>query len=121
MRISNINWLSKSAKEAEIEISDGFYKLIVFSQPCEYKINQKIDDYIHPLEVKNLQKTSNEQVDILKLQRTSFGYKIIGTFNDAGNSLISVGNIKFQLSEPIPSWAREGDIIEFESIRFDLW
>lgn len=121
MKISDITWLSREAREAEIEITSGTHKIIVFSQPCDYEVNQKVYDCIHPLDVEYLQKSYSTQVEILELMDNYFSYKIIGVIADFEKSIISVGDIKFELSVPIPSWAGEGDFIEFESIRFDLW
>ncbi len=121
MKIIDINWLSKSAKEAEVIISDGIYSLSVFSQPCDYAKNQEINDCIHPLEVKNFRKSYEQITTIEKLTDSYFGYRIIGVLDNIDNAILSVGKIKLELNVLIPSWAQEGDYIEFESLRFDLW
>ena len=121
MIISNINWMSKSAKEAEILVSDGAHEIILFCYPCYYSENQNIEEYIHPLDVENFQKTIDNQVSIFKLANSYYGYKVVGIVESFDNSIIAVGELKFELSTPIPSWVAEGDLIEFESMRFDLW
>ena len=121
MKILNINWLSKEALEAEIEVSDGMHKMTVFSCPCEYENNQEINEYIHPLEVENFRKSFKSDIQIIKLSHSFFSYQIIGKIEKVPDGIISVGNLKFELSNSIPSWAEEGEIVEFESVSFDLW
>lgn len=121
MKISNINWISKSSQEAEVKINDGKHKITLYSQPCEYSVNQEIDENIHPLEVKNFRKSLELEVKVIKLSNAYYSYRIVGLVHDIDHAIISVGSLKFELNIPIPSWAEEGDLIEFDSIRFDLW
>jgi hypothetical protein len=55
------------------------------------------------------------------LADSHYGYNIIGLVDSLVDSIIIVGGLKFELDNPTPSWAEEGDLIEFESMRFDLW
>ena len=33
IKIENVNWLSKTAQEAEVCLSDGYFQIVCFSQP----------------------------------------------------------------------------------------
>lgn len=121
MIISNINWVSKSAKEAEVKVSDGQHEMILFCYPCDYSENQDTDEHIHPLEITNFQKSDESEVAISKTAGSHYAYKIVGLVDSLEDSIIIVGGLRFEIDMPIPSWAEEGDLIEFESMRFDLW
>jgi len=109
------------AKEAEIEILDGLHTINVFSQPCEYDVDQNIDDYLRPIDVINLRKSNSKSVSVEKNNNSYFSYKLIVKIIDISESIVVIDNLKLELSTPIPSWAEEGDLIEFETTRIDLW
>lgn len=56
LKIININWLSKEALEAEVTLTDGKFKLICFSHPCNYKMNSEINKHLYCYEISNVLK-----------------------------------------------------------------
>jgi len=119
LKISNINWLSKSAKEAVVTISDYKYTFFTFCQPCDYRIEQLIDEPIHAFITENLCKSDTNAYDIRETGDLS--YKCIAKVVVQLDNLVKIGDVWIKLDIDIPSWAEEGSFIEFECARLDLW
>ena len=47
MYIKEIDWLDKVSKEAIVEVAEGIERLVCFSCPCLYKLNDMLRE---PLE-----------------------------------------------------------------------
>jgi hypothetical protein len=123
VKIEKITWISRSAKEAELLISDGKEKCLAFSQPCHFSVG-KIEEPLYALEVTGLMKVVdyNTPEKMVRNQKTSYySYHCIARVLDFTNSIVVVGRIKIELDCPIPSWAEENALIEFDCVRLDLW
>jgi hypothetical protein len=59
--------------------------------------------------------------NIIKIEGSYFAYKIIAKIIDFNNSIVEVGDITIKIEDNIPSWANEGDFVEFTCDRLDLW
>lgn len=119
MNIVKLEWLSVEAKEAELIVSDGVNRIIAFSQPCEYSLGDVIDKPLLPLYVKDLMLSRESEPSLHKLN-TPFGYKITALITDIDNGIVAVGGILIDASN-IPSWAKNGDYVDFTVGRLDLW
>jgi hypothetical protein len=122
MKVIKLDWMSESAQEAELIVSDGKFECLVFSHPCHVQLNQILDEPLQVLTIKNLMlvKDPNENERIVKIEESYFSHYCVARVKDMENSIVSVGGILIEFSQ-IPSWAKEGDLVEFTCSRFDIW
>lgn len=124
MRVEKINWVSKSAKEAELIISDGKEKCLVFSQPCDFTVGNMIEGPLHAVDVGQIVKVIDQdcfEKIIRNSDKSYFSHHCVARIIDLENSLVTVGEFKIELDCQIPSWAEENDLIEFDCARLDIW
>lgn len=113
MKISKIEWISENIKEAELTISDGELSCVVFCHPCKYFKNDILKQPLQGNDVYDLMIALDESFSITKIADQSFSYKVQGKILDLENSIIGIGGIKIELDNRMPSWAKEGDYVEF--------
>ena len=119
MYIKNLDWISKSAEEAELVVTDDTYICIVFSQPCKYQEGDKLLEPLHAFMAENLMISYELN---FKLERISnFEHRCVARVTDIDENLVRIGDISVKLDVNIPSWAENGSLIEFECCRIDLW
>lgn len=123
MIIKKLNWISKIAKEAELIVSDDSHECLAFSQPCNVKLNDILTEPLHAIDVENLMKTVNKNIDekIMRINESYFSHYCVAKVVRIDESIVSVGGIIIQLESTIPSWAKEGDFVEFKCSRLDIW
>lgn len=117
-KIIRLEWLSREADEALLNISDNEYEVIVFSQPCKYKLGDIIIPPLRAFDVKDLMLSRDDGVKIEKIG-SYFEYKITAVVKDTENAIASVGGIDIELDD-IPRWASNGDVIDFVVGRLDI-
>ncbi len=113
MKIVKIEWIYEDIKEAELTISDGWFSCVAFCHPCKYSENDTLSKPIHASDVENLMLALDKGTSITKKHGRPFVYKIQGQIIDLDNSVIAVGDIKIELCDKIPGWAKSGDYVEF--------
>lgn len=124
MKIIQLHWISKSAKEAEIIVSDGIHQCLVFSHPCSVNINEVYNEPLHTLFIEDLMLANvDEEIDesIAKINEGYFAHYCIGRVVNREENIVGIGGIKIIIDEGIPFWANNGDLIEFKCVRLDLW
>jgi hypothetical protein len=122
MIVKNINWISKAAEEAEVELSDGEFTCIAFSQPCNANIGDTINKPLHVFSIKNAMLCeSDTTLGIWSNEGTGLSRKVIARVTDASEQLIAVGRINLVIEDYLPGGIRTGDLIEFICARIDLW
>ncbi len=119
MYIKKLDWLSEAAKEAELIITDGNYSCVAFSQPCKHKQEDKIFEPLHAFMVENLM--LSHEIDLKIETVKGFQHKVVALVRDINEDIVQVGDISIKLDYHIPSWAKDGDFVEFECGRIDLW
>lgn len=121
IKVKEINWLSESAKEAEVTISDGTSMLTCFSQPFNYDVNDVLDELLYCYDAKNVMKSLGEGF-IFEKQNDAFAYFLRGVLTDSTKKLVKVGNFMLSLEDnPIPKDLVDGDTIEFTVRRIDIY
>jgi hypothetical protein len=123
MKIIELNWVSQSAKEAELIISDGIHKCLAFSQPCHMELNQNFNEPLHAVDVEELKKIDNENEEE-KISRSEVGYfshSCVARIQNLHDAVVSIGGILIRLDVPIPGWATENDLVGFQCGRLDIW
>jgi hypothetical protein len=122
MIVKNIKWISKTAEEAEVEISDGEFTCIAFSQPCNANIGDTIKEPLHVFSIKNAMLCEGDTaLGIFGNEGTGLSRKVIARVVDVSEQLIAVGRINLTIEDYLPGGIRAGDLIEFDCARIDLW
>ena len=121
MQVKTIKWLSVQAAEAEVEITDGAFTCVAFSCPCEVDVNEKISEPLHVFDIRNAMLVDDAALGIWSLTDESLGRKVVAELIDVPRQLLKVGGILLVVEECLPGGLEQGDIVEFECARIDLW
>jgi hypothetical protein len=119
MIIKKLTWLSKDAKEAELLISDGHYECVAYSCPCKMKEGEILYEPLHAFMVKDLMVSFQNHCSISLLQLNRLSHHCVAEVVDSENGIVRVGKIKIDLDERIP--ITQGDLVEFNCLRLDVW
>ena len=117
VRVISIEWLSKEATEAILEVSDGEHTCFVFCHPCSRQAGDQITTPLRAFLAECIQITS-EAVGILRI-RDTLSHQVICTVVSVSPALVSVGNIKLEIDEALPGDIVAGDAITFVCSRID--
>lgn len=119
--VKKISWISESALEAVVTITDGCYELECFSQPCNLKLNEKLEDSIYCFNNKEIIKSYDNRYDVNKHDKT-LAYNMTGCVEDKKNCLVKIGDILIKVEDGmIPGDIKDGDYINFYTQRLDLY
>ena len=121
MKVEDIRWLSQSAEEAEVIVTDGLFFCVAYSQPCTASIG---DDVSQPLYIFGMRKAvliEGRDVGSRKLEGLGFAQNLIVTVVNLREGLLSIGGIELVAGDQLPGGIQDGDIIEIECARVDLW
>lgn len=118
MKIEKVNWIDAKAQEAEVIISDGVYSVTCFSCPLELQEQGIFNDTVHCLDVENIQK-SFETSPLVKKGKGFYEYVLRGKFEDG---IVRIGGLQIDISNvAIPADIADGDVIEFNVSRLDIY
>lgn len=121
MIITGINWISESAREAELVVSDGVNSITCFSQPCPYSVGELLNDELHGFDVGNVMR-SVESDDAIEKLRGPYAYFLRGMISDVSRKLVKVSGFEIILeSGTIPGDIKSGDYVEFTVRRIDVY
>ncbi|WP_223512842.1 hypothetical protein [Pseudomonas sp. GL-B-19] len=121
MIIESIKWISSEAEEAEVEISDGHFKCVVFSQPCSAKVGQQLTEPLHVFSIKNAMISDKFLLGIWSTNNEKLERKVVAKIVDIKNQIIAVGDICMIIDDLLPGGLENGNVIEFKCARVDLW
>ena len=121
MRVTSIKWLSIPAAEAEVEISDGVHTCTAFSCPCDAYIGQELTDPLHAFDIRNARIADNVGLGIWNVTDTGLGRRVVAELIDPTSHMFEVGGITLVVDDHLPGGLVQGNIIEFECARIDLW
>ena len=119
--VEKITWLSVAAAEAEVEISDGTFACVAFSCPCDVRERQILTQPLHAFGSRNVGRTGSTPQGIWNVTEKGLGRRVVGKLVELEAQLVAVGGIVISIDEPLPGGLREGEMIEFECGRIDLW
>ncbi len=120
MKVLSLNWISESSKEAELVISDDTHSLVVFCHPCSVTIGEEITGPLHIFMPSNIM-LSEETEQKIEKGTPPLGSFIIARMENSAKGLCSVGGIELEIEDYLPGGIQDGDIIEFNCARVDLW
>lgn len=121
MLVKSIKWISKGADEAEVEITDGCFVCLAFSQPCTVNIGDEIAEPLHVFDIRDAMFSNQTELGIWKTTENGLGYRVIAKVVDISAQLLSVGGIQLMVDDYLPGGLELGNLIEFECARIDLW
>ena len=121
MIVRQLFWISKSAKEAELLISDGEFECIAFSQPCDIKEGDHLKEPLHAFIVNNLMISRDENCSVVLIKDNGLAQKLVTKVVDVENGIVKIGNIEILLDEKAPPGVLAGDLVEFTCARLDIW
>lgn len=121
VKIEDIRWLSKEADEAEVLVSDGSYRCEAYSQPCNVKVGDALEDRLHLFGIRDAMLTETTELGVHKLDSAGLAQRVVARVSDAHEGYLTVGAIQFAADDPLPGGIRQGDIITLECARIDLW
>jgi hypothetical protein len=121
MKIVKLSWLSKTAKEAEVVISDGKFQCVAFAHPCDVNEEDLLKEPLHAFMLKDLMISNTKDYCLRHTQAQSLSHECIAEVVDVKKTLVRVGKIYIILDEILPTGIEEGDFVEFVCMRFDLW
>lgn len=118
--VDKINWINKEEREADVTISDGTYSVLCFSCPFNQKENDIFDNLIYCFEVKGIAKSFESNPSIIK-KNGFYEYMLRGRL-EKKEKIVNIGELQIDISEAnIPNDIHDGDYIEFEVGRLDLY
>ena len=121
MYVNKIDWLDEVNKEAIVEVTNGIERLVCFSCPCLYKLNDMLCEPLECLDTQDIVSCTTVGSDIKKIKGTFF-YKLKGQIKDKHRGLIGVHGFIVHINEQeIPNDIENGMYIEFTTSRIDLW
>lgn len=109
------------SQETDVVLSDGEFTLVCFAHPCNLVKGQVFNDDVYVLNAEGIYKSATERSIINKLE-SHYSYHLSGKVIDIAKQIVQVGEFKICLGgEGIPKDIKEGDFIEFDAYRLDLY
>lgn len=121
VKVDKLNWLSQEAKEAEVFLSDGDFRMICFSHPFKKGIGSVISQPIYALNAKEILKLNGEERFSVEKEEGVFNYKMAGRVIDKSKNQIKVGEFILELDNPIPNDIQDGNYVSFSCDRIDIY
>ena len=123
MKIVRVDWLSKEAEEAEIQVSDGENKALVFSCPFQYKLGEDVSAPLSAVFCKGLVHEKDRTSVLSRIVDSPFGCHIAGeiiSVNEDRDGIVQVFGFQIRLRD-LPKEFKPGDFVRFSAGRLDLY
>lgn len=121
MRIEKIHWLSEAAQEAEVRVTAGSFAIEAFCQPCDVSVGQELDAPLHIFGIRGGQLVSGKEVGARKIHDERLEQFLVADIVDVESQMLGIGEIRLVVDDYLPGGLSNGDRIEFECARVDLW
>lgn len=121
MLVQDVFWISNLSKEAEVTVTDGFLKCTAFCYPCNFQVGDSINEPLHVFDIKDIVLSDQQDVGVWKVDESGFRQHVIGYVENAAEQLLTVGEIIMVVDGYLPGWIKDGDLVDFECARIDLW
>lgn len=119
--VTQIEWTSEPAREAEVSISDGRIVCFAFCQPCGYQAGDPVTEPIHIFALREARLSKVPSAYIEKISAAGLGQRGAGTLINVAQGELAIGNLRFVFDDHLPGGLTDGDMVEFECGRIDLW
>lgn len=121
MRIEQINWLDKDSEEAILKVVSETDCLDCFSCPCSCDIGDVLTEPLECLDTDNIILCETKEKNIEKIEG-EFKYRLRGKLKDMQNGIVEVKGFNLHIDEDkIPKDMSNGNCIQFEVSRIDIW
>jgi hypothetical protein len=120
MKVRNIEWLSKNAKEAEVTISDGHYECICFCHPCLLSLGEVISSPLIAFDTEQVIKIDDKAIPSITNTKNISEYAITGRLVGLKPNIVEIGNIVIDIGNYIPKDLHIGNLISFRCSRLDI-
>lgn len=121
MRITKIEWMSKDALEARLNLYDGLFNIFAFAQPFKGKegeLSYQSMVVLNPIEIKKIEKQSYS----FSNQNDFWSYQIEGRLINKAKGIVKVGNFELELDvNTIPNDISEDEFLTFYCERLDFY
>ena len=119
MIVNQIEWLSREAQEALLFISDGQHECAAFSHPCTFDKDYVLLEPILAFSTKEIMLSQEAKV-LIKRRGESLVHDVVGILSGLDPMIISIGNIRIELEDELPSGIKQNDIVQFSCGRLDV-
>ena len=121
MRVESIRWLSASADEAEVLVSDGQFRCEAYSQPCSASVGDLISEPLHLFGVRSAVLNAAGIERIEKITPDGLAHRLTARVECLQEGRLSVGAIELMAEDRLPGGIQDGDLVDIECARVDLW
>lgn len=119
VRVSSIEWLSREAEEAIVDVDDGRHRCRTFCHPCQVKQGDMVLEPLIAFDSSKIERVSSE-VEQFKSMDSPFGYSIRAVVTSIAEPILAVGKILIELDVPLPGDIQKGEVVDFECERLDF-
>lgn len=117
--IKSIDWLDEERKEGELELTDGNYTMICFSDGIDFKLDDKIENNIFAMLSSDILRSFDKEFYLHHCN--GFEYHVTGQIIDKEKGIIKIGDFLIQVGDSIPKDIQEEEFVIFEVERFDIF
>ena len=100
IKVKEIKWISESAKEAEVILSDGTSTVTCFSQPFNFDVDDVLHEPLYCYDARNVMKSYEDGFTFEK-QNDAFAYFLRGELSDLTKKLVKVGGFTLSLEDSL--------------------
>jgi hypothetical protein len=118
MIVKKLTWLSESALEAILIISDGEYEAVAFSCPCSLKEGDILTEPLFAMSVDNLMYSYETRYAINLIKPEGLHQQCVALVVDLQKQLVKIGEIYIELDCLIPT--EVDNYVEFYCGRLDV-
>lgn len=113
--------IQKIDPEVYITVTDGLYEVVAFSDCDKFNIGEELDNELKAFGAINVMSSFDEECLVKIIDSSSYLQHIVGVLTDRDLGIVHVGNIKIYVSDYIPKDINNGQFIEFDVARVDIW
>jgi len=84
-------------------------------------VNEKCSEPLHVFGIRNTMLVDNAAPSIWNLTDEGLGRKVIAELIDVSKQLLKVGGIVLVVEEYLAGGLEQGNLVDFECARIDLW
>ena len=107
--------------EMYITITDGIHKIVAFSADGKYDISDNNVLELKAFNSTNIMASFVNECSVKLLNATTYLQHVVGILEDRNDKIVKVDDITIKLSDYIPNDINNGQYIEFDVVRLEIW